>query len=172
MTDDKPDVNVIYRKYDGALHWHFTTGLLGEDDHGVWLAMPRGTVARRGHDHEHVEDRNSVLLIPHDQWWTAHFNDSGDIAVYCDITTVPTWRDDEVTMIDLDLDVVRRTEGSVYIDDEDEFAEHQVRYGYAAHVTESARRTADDLRNSVEREAGPFGGAHERWLAQVVEPTA
>ncbi|WP_180935649.1 DUF402 domain-containing protein [Nocardioides ungokensis] len=32
--------------------------------------------------------------------------------------------------VDLDLDVVRGRTGRVWIDDEDEFAEHRVRFGY------------------------------------------
>ena len=34
-------------------------------------------------------------------------------------------------MVDLDLDVIRMRDGGI-LDDEDEFAEHQVRYGYPA----------------------------------------
>lgn len=165
-------VTVVFRKYDGNLHWHFPTHLLGEDEHGVWLGMPTGTIARRGHDHEHVEERNSALLVPRDQWWTAHFNQAGTIAVYCDIATVPTWHDNEVTMIDLDLDVVRTRDGSVYLDDEDEFAAHQVRYGYPPHVIETARRAADDLLDAVRGGTGAFGAAHGRWLERVGEYAA
>jgi hypothetical protein len=170
MREANARVNVVYRKFDGALHWHFSLGLLGNDEFGVWLAMPKGTVYRRGHHHERVGEHTSVLLIPRDQWWTACFNDpDDDTAVYCDIATVPTWRAGEVTMIDLDLDVVRRSDGIVYVDDEDEFAENQEKYAYPGDVIENATRTADDLLDAVAAEAGPFGGAHERWLHQVIE---
>jgi uncharacterized protein len=45
-------------------------------------------------------------------------------------------------MVDLDLDVVRRFDGSAEILDEDEFAEHQARYGYPPEVTGHAERAA------------------------------
>ena len=46
----------------------------------------------------------------------------------------------EVTMVDLDLDVVRlRADQRVLIVDEDEFAEHQVRYSYPAEVITAGR---------------------------------
>ncbi|MGW3644493.1 DUF402 domain-containing protein, partial [Streptomyces sp. NPDC005143] len=35
-----------------------------------------------------------------------------------------------VRMVDLDLDVVRPRGGEAHVEDEDEFAEHRVRYGY------------------------------------------
>jgi predicted RNA-binding protein associated with RNAse of E/G family len=48
--------------------------------------------------------------------------------LYIDITTVPRWvSGDQVEMVDLDLDVIRRFDGPAEILDEDEFAEHQVR---------------------------------------------
>jgi hypothetical protein len=48
--------------------------------------------------------------------------------IYVDITDAPVWPTaHEVTMVDLDLDVVRvRATGAVEVVDEDEFAEHQV----------------------------------------------
>ena len=49
---------------------------------------------------------------------------------------------DQVEMVDLDLDVVRGFDGSAQILDEDEFAEHQVRYGYPPEVTGHAERAA------------------------------
>lgn len=161
------DVMVAFRKYDGSLHWNFKLQLLGEDEHGVWLGMPEGTVARRGHNHRHVEEKNSALLIPTDQWWTAHFNESGELAVYCDVATVPEWRGSEVTMVDLDLDVIRLRDGKIYTDDEDEFAEHQVKYGYPPEIVKGAEAAADYLMTAVADGKGPFGGAHEPWLAQV-----
>jgi hypothetical protein len=31
------DVRVVFRRYDGSLHWHNTMKRLGEDSHGIWL---------------------------------------------------------------------------------------------------------------------------------------
>ena len=46
-----------------------------------------------------------------------------------------------MTAVDLDLDVVRRTDGTVYVDDEDEFAEHRVSFGYPPEVVELAEES-------------------------------
>jgi hypothetical protein len=80
-------------------------------------------------------DSASVLLVPVDQPWTATFNAPRgarfDHEVYIDITTPPMWLDDDavVTMVDLDLDVLRRWDGRVEVADEDEFAAHRVELG-------------------------------------------
>jgi len=88
--------------------------------------------------------------------------------IYCDVTTVPQWpTGSEVTMVDLDLDVRRRRTGAVELLDEDEFAEHQTRYGYPAEVVAEAEASAAWLVNAVRAHEEPFGVASFDWLARV-----
>ncbi len=88
--------------------------------------------------------------------------------LYIDITTVPRWvADDHVEMVDLDLDVVRRFDGSAEILDEDEFAEHQVRYGYPPEVTSRAEQAASAMLAAVTSGTEPFGQVCRAWLAKV-----
>src|SRR6266540_1141443 len=131
------EVWVVYRKYDGALHWHQKMRRLGEDRHGIWLGAPPGAITRRGEEPPVVIEQAHAMLFPHDGWWTAVFNGPpAGIEIYCDITTPPRWpRPGEVTMVDLDLDVCRRrADQTVVLLDEDEFAEHRVRYDYPRDV--------------------------------------
>jgi protein associated with RNAse G/E len=163
-------VQVNYRKYDGALHWNLRMRRLGEDAHGVWLGLPPHSVMRKGHDPEVPIPEAHVLLIPREAWWTAIFNAAPrSTEVYCDITTPPRWPSPtEVTMVDLDLDVLRkRGAPAPLLVDEDEVAEHQVRYRYPDEVTAAARASAQWLLDAVSQGTGPFGGAHGRWLAMV-----
>ncbi|WP_214106426.1 DUF402 domain-containing protein [Acrocarpospora catenulata] len=162
------DIGVVYRKYDGRLHWNYRAVRLGEDEHGVWVGCPPGTVGRLGEGPPIVWELPYVKLFPRDTWWTATFNPAThSMASYCDITTVPVWQDGGVTMVDLDLDVIRLQDGTVFLDDEDEFADHQVWFGYPPDVIENARHAADWLLSAVAGGDGPFGGAHTRWLNRV-----
>lgn len=171
--DDATDdglVQVNYRKYDGTLHWNLRMRRLGEDEHGIWLGLPADSVMRKGHDPVVPLAEAHVILFPHDAWWTAAFNaDPNRTELYCDITTRPQWPSPaEVTMIDLDLDVLRRRGADhPLLVDEDEFAEHQVRYGYPDEVIRSAQDSADWLMAAVASGSGPFDGAHRAWLAMV-----
>ncbi|MCW2878900.1 MAG: hypothetical protein JWQ95_3000 [Sphaerisporangium sp.] len=161
-------VDVVYTKYDGSLHWHHTARLLGEDEHGVWTGCPAGSTGRRGSERPIVWRQPFVMVFPRDAWWTAVFNGHpSKTAIYCDITTVPQWRDGRVTMVDLDLDVIRMRDGRVLLDDEDEFAEHQVRYSYPGEVVTLAERSAAWLMAAVRDGMAAFSGVHESWLAQV-----
>jgi protein associated with RNAse G/E len=162
-------VRVVYRKYDDSLHWNQSGRLLGEDEFGVWVGAPAGTPVSRGHERVNPAEHDHVLLIPRDGWWTATFNAAPHrTEVYCDITTIPTWpTPDEVTMIDLDLDVRRRRTGTVEILDEDEFAVHQVRYGYPSEVIREAWAAAEWLAGGLRERVEPFGTGYRHWLDMV-----
>jgi protein associated with RNAse G/E len=163
------EVRVVYRKYDGSLHWHMTMRRLGTDEHGVWLGVPAQSQTRRGSEPTIQVAHAYVLLVPDGSWWTAAFNaEPSWTEIYCDITTPPVWpAADEVTMVDLDLDVIRRHgHDTSELLDEDEFAEHQVRYAYPPDVIEQARGSAEWLRGAVV--AGePFRSVYQQWLTHV-----
>jgi protein associated with RNAse G/E len=164
------DVRVVYTKYDGSLHWNYTLSHLGADEHGVWLGAPAGLAARKGDGPVVTIDHPHVLLIPPGTWWTAIFNgEPAATEIYCDMTTPARWpHPGEVTMADLDLDVLRRrATQQVMLVDEDEFAEHQVRYGYPADVIAQAERSAAWLQTAIGGGAEPFAGAYLGWLDQV-----
>jgi len=164
------DVRLVFTKYDGSLHWHQTLLYLGEDEHGIWLGARSGSTAQRGSEPPIRYEAPSVQLIVAGQWWTAVFNDPpAGAEVYCDISTPAQWRGPgEVTMIDLDLDVVRvRADQRVFVDDEDEFAVHQVRYGYSPEVISQAEETSAWLMAAVSAGVEPFGSAAEAWLEKV-----
>lgn len=162
-------VRVVYRKYDGSLHWHMTMRRLGEDEHGVWLGLPAGGEMRKGDGPTVRLVQAHVLLIPLEAWWTASFNSQPSwTEIYCDITTPPQWcGPDEVTAIDLDLDVIRRWDADASeLLDADEFADHQVRFAYPADVIERAIQSADWLSHAVLADE-PFRTAYRHWLTQV-----
>ena len=154
-----------YTKYDGSLHWHFPVERLGEDEHGCWLFGRKGILLRRGAEVALEQPHHFVGLVPHVGDWTAFWNDGHEVEIYVDVTSTPQWNGDEVTMVDLDLDVVRWREGNVEVLDEDEFEEHQVRYGYPVDVIESAARTCQWLVGAITERCEPFGDVGRRWLS-------
>lgn len=158
---------VDYRKYDGTLHWNLVMYRLGADEHGTWLGLPADSSMRKGDGPPVPIPQPHVILFPHEQWYTAVFNaEPAEVEVYCDLTTPPAWPEpDRVTMVDLDLDVLRRRDESrALLVDEDEFAEHQALYGYPLEVIDAAQATAQRLLAAVTARTGPFNGAHEAWL--------
>ncbi|WP_127792149.1 DUF402 domain-containing protein [Agromyces sp. LHK192] len=170
-------VRVRYTKWDGSPHWAYDGIWLGRDEHGEWVGYPRGTrYSRPGRDFE--ASWSSVGLFP-DAGWTPGFNFDGyRTPIYVDVSSTPTWSRDAdggytVTMHDLDLDVVLRSVGEPYIDDEDEFAEHRAKYGYPDEVVARVEADADAVLAAMQRFEAPFDGATaERWRHRLEELAA
>jgi protein associated with RNAse G/E len=162
-------VTVRYRKYPDRAHWRHDLRYLGEDDHGVWLGGPVGTIVQRA-DEEPIPVRHAMVqLIPERAWWSLIVNDGGRYPVYVDVTTPARWSDDGslVEMVDLDLDVVRTRDGTIAVLDEDEFVEHSRTLRYPDWMVARARTTAAELVLTLESAAEPFGTAPRRWLDTV-----
>ncbi|KQZ11130.1 hypothetical protein ASD23_03235 [Agromyces sp. Root1464] len=177
-ADDRPRapgdlVRVRATKWLGQPHWEFDGRWLGADEHGDWVGFPAGTrFARPGHGFTATWD--SVSLFPR-AGWAAGFNAGHPrgLGIYVDLATVPEWRADAsgawtVSYVDLDLDVVERTGAPAFIDDEDEFAEHAVQFGYPAELVARARADAEAVLGAVRRREAPFDGATAAgWLGQL-----
>ncbi|HEU4948366.1 MAG TPA: DUF402 domain-containing protein [Kribbella sp.] len=160
-------VRTQFRKYDGRPHRQLESIRLGEDQHGLWVGSVPGSRSRRGDGSWITIEHTRVRLFPRGKWWSALFNDEPhQTAVYCDITTPATFSLNAVTTVDLDLDIRRMRDGSVLVVDEDEFAEHQVKYRYPREVIASAQASCDWVAANITT-AEPFVSAHQPYLART-----
>jgi hypothetical protein len=164
-------VRVLTRKWPDEPHWEFDAVRLGVDGLGHWLGVPRGTWLSKP-DKGFTAWADHVVLVPHDDWWVATIyglDADRPVDVYVDMTTPCIWSEDgsEARCVDLDLDVIRETDGLVRVDDEDEFAEHQVALGYPAEVVRGARRSCEEVLAAVRGGEPPYDGSAYRWIAKV-----
>ncbi|MFE5112361.1 DUF402 domain-containing protein [Streptomyces sp. NPDC056663] len=171
MMAESTSVLVDIRKYDGSLSAQWTATRLGEDEHGVWLGTAQG-VDVSSDTGGWTSRFASVMLVPRGEWWTATFCMDSGPEMYCDVCTVPEWNADGTVLhtVDLDLDVVRPRGGEVRIEDEDEFAEHRVRYGYPDNVTDKAQQTCEWLMEASRRGGDgiePFAWVYRHWLGLI-----
>ena len=164
-------VRVESRKWPDEPHWEFEAVRVGEDTYGVWLGIAQGTVmSRPGVSIEAAADH--VTLAPYDDWYLATFygdDPQRPFDVYVDIAAPAIWHDDgtRVRAVDLDLDVIRGTTGRVWVDDEDEFAEHRVSLGYPADVVAEATASCDRVAAAVRDGLAPFDPVtSQEWLAR------
>ena len=86
----------------------------------------------------------------------------GNVWTYVDMTTPAAWDHAVVRAVDLDLDVVERLDHTVFVDDEDEFASHQVEFGYPTEIVDLARSSADIVLTALTRHLPPFDGSARR----------
>jgi protein associated with RNAse G/E len=164
-------VTAQFLKNPHHIHWGFEAYRLGEDEWGVWLAVPAGTRRWKGAA-EHSPTRNhAVFCAPREGWWHLHYNGPSDdtYSHFVDICTTPVWvSEDRYEMIDLDLDVARAPDGTMEIQDEDEFEEHQVIYGYTAEMIMRAMEETERVYAALGALEEPFGKVAADWLGEVV----
>ena len=166
MSEDP--VHIDFRKWDGSRHWQFSMDRLGQDEYGLWLWSPPGSVMQRGSEPPRLTPSINIKLIPADRWWTAIWRWQGSHDLYVDIITPPRWNGSKVTMVDIDLDLVRWNDGRVEVLDEEEFADHQVAYGYPERLIATARATTARIALALEARHEPFGEIGEAWMARAV----
>ena len=164
-------VRIEMTKWGDRPHWQIPGRWLGSDEHGDWIGIPTGTpMSRPGADIRNQVDQ--VGLVPPagvpdtERGWLATFHAPGGprVSLYIDITTPPFWDGPVLRAVDLDLDVVRGIEGRVWIEDEDEFADHRVAYQYPDAVAEAAVTSCEQVEALVMRGGAPYDGSHEPWL--------
>ncbi len=64
-------MRVVFRKYDGAMHWHYSGQYLGAGEHGRWVGVPAGATMRRGDEVTITAGSDGGVLFPADEWWAA-----------------------------------------------------------------------------------------------------
>jgi hypothetical protein len=167
-------VRIEMQKWGGRAHWSYNALWLGVDEHGTWLGSPTGThMARPGATY--VNPTDQVCLVPSTSiaagaWFATYHSPGSTMKVYVDMAAPPIWHGSTVRAVDLDLDVVRRLDDSVYIDDEDEFVEHQQLFGYPAEIVAMAETACAEVTRLVEMGETPFDAAtSERWFTALAE---
>ena len=157
-------------KWGHRPHWEFDGLYLGSDEHGDWIGFRPHTVMTRP-GMEVRPPQAQVGLVPAGElaFLATFHGPGGDKRTYVDMTSVPGWDGSVVTAVDLDLDVVEELDGTVYVDDEDEFAEHQVLFGYPAEVIALAEATRDAVLAAVTERSAPFDGSADRWFRVLGE---
>lgn len=160
-----------WRKWDGSRHWEHECVYLGSDRWGDWLGQRVGWRSfRPGRDM--LLTSASVALMPRgrsDYVLTVNAPPQRT-RVYIDVAWDVRWDGGVPTAVDMDLDVVRRTDGTVFIDDEDEWEEHRERYAYPADVVATLESTAAGLKDRVASHEPPFDDAvPDHWLRVLDE---
>jgi uncharacterized protein len=159
------------RKWNGSAHWVVPGHFLGEDIHGWWIFQPKGSFCSRPGAAFYARS-DAVMLVPRSGEYVATFYDDtypGDFRIYIDLASGHYWNrirpgTTEFHVIDMDLDVIRSVERGVFVDDEDEFAEHRVSMDYPLDVVELMLRESDRLYRAVKAQDAPFDGTDTEWF--------
>jgi len=182
-----PGTEIVFqwRKWDGSPHWRHECVYLGADEWGDWVGQPAGWGSERPGRTFTAAAPNVTLVPPSGDFaLTVNRGHPQGMRIYIDLAwdLRPVAIDDAsatdpgeppvlFTGIDMDLDVVRvEGERGTWIDDEDEWDEHRVQYGYPAEVQQHLEALAADLAQRVRAQQPPFDDASaDVWLDRLEE---
>ena len=179
----EPGTEIVFqwRKWDGSPHWRHECVWLGSDAWGDWVGQPGGWRSERPGRSFAAHGLNVTLVPPSgDYALTVNRDHPTGMRIYIDLA----WEAHAgaadgsadpllFTGIDMDLDVVRvgveeRGERGTWIDDEDEWDEHRVQYGYPADVQRHLEALAADLEQRVRAQLPPVDDATaDVWLDRL-----
>jgi protein associated with RNAse G/E len=162
-------------KYDGSLNYYWPACMVQEDAAGFIWATPAGAPFTRP---------GGVHPVPHDWlgrvWYDRWYAVDASLAppsrgaapgtllhYYCNLGMPGAWEGDVYRYVDLDLDVQIFPDGRHVLLDEDEFAAHQLRYGYPADVVAATEQAARDAVALAQAGAAPFDGSLVAWHAAL-----
>jgi len=168
-------VTVQSFKNPDVLHWGYEGLYLGGDEWGAWVSVPSGSARRRLGADVDPTDADAVFCAPRDGWWHLHYEGPAarKYVAFVDITTPPVWvSENRYEAIDLDLDVALYVDGTIEVQDEDEFEEHQVVYGYTQEMIDRALAETDRIVEALRSRQEPFFEVAAEWLAAAVAPTS
>lgn len=161
------------RKWNGKAHWVVPGRYLGEDRHGWWIFQGTNEFCSRPGAAFYTRS-DAVLLVPRSGDWVATFYDDAHpngVRVYVDLAVAHEWTDirpavTEFHVIDMDLDVIRMAGRDVFVDDQDEFAEHRVAMNYPDRLVDDIQAAADELYQAVKAQHAPFDGTDVEWFTK------
>ena len=152
-------IHVRSTKYDGSRHWEFDSVFVHQEGSllittnyaGQELLNPRGSWKTPWDTRNHFwSDRwYNVMLLEKP-------NGGGLEGFYCNVATPAEFDGENVTYIDLDLDLRVSAQGVLEVLDEDEFLDNSQRMGYSPDVIRESRRALEELKRLAAAAEGPF----------------
>lgn len=147
-------------KFDGSPHYQYR-GRLVDVGPGYYRV-----VVDAGEAYTSYREAAGTIMAPMtqiyftDRWYNAFHNHEPigrrRMLTYCNVGMPAHLDGDVLRWVDLDLDLIRTEALGTIVDDEDEFAEHQVRMAYPPDVIASARAALEELQALARADLFPF----------------
>jgi len=152
-------------KYDGSMHYRYDCTVVVDEGDRLLAFAPAGT-PMHSYRGRHSTGRHFLRVHDTEHYWNLEVMWEPDWRPskhYVNIAMPSTWDDGTLRFVDLDLDISWWSDGRVLLLDEDEFAEHRVRFGYPPWVVRRAWEAVDEVRSMISTRMPPFDGALYAW---------
>jgi len=147
-------------KYDNKIHYEQPLTLYEKKDNYIAL---KGEIGRKLKHYTRNDiytfDKRTIEYFFEDKWYTASFtfNSKGICDyIYCNICFPSKITENEVSFIDLDIDIIYE-EGQTKVIDIDEFEAHKIKYKYPQKIIDKVLITIEELKKDIKEKNHPFG---------------
>lgn len=147
------------RKFDGKIHKTWRAELIEQKE--SLLTFVGEFEKEIKHSHLGVIRRGTISYEFYwlDDWFSIfrfHEPDGSLRNFYCNINMPPTFENNVLDYVDLDIDVLVWKDFSIEILDEDEFAENAEKYNYSAEIKSKAKESLEKILRLAENRKFPF----------------
>lgn len=156
-------------KYGGRLHYEWPAEVIDQNEHYVMV------LCRAGRALTHHTKRKafkmpypSIEIFFFNEWYTCAitFQTAERLMYYCNIAMPVELKDDTLSFLDLDLDVLKEPDEDWKVVDRDEFIAHQKELNYPADLIARAELALEQLQQQIAMDQFPFNGEIDYPLLQ------
>jgi protein associated with RNAse G/E len=152
-------IDVRTYKYNGAAHRRWKAQLLKQEDQ--LLVLDAKFSEKIEHPQLGTIQHGTVSIEYYwlNRWYNVFRFLEPDGALrnfYCNVNVPPSFYKRTLSYIDLDIDVLVKTDLSYTVLDEDEFAENALRFNYPPEIERRAYKALEELISLIEQKSYPF----------------
>jgi len=152
-------VSINARKFDNSIHRYWTADLVGKQ--GSLLTFIGEFDREITHPQLGVIKRGTVSHEYYwlDRWYNVFrfYEPDGEFRnYYCNINLPPTYKNNSLDYVDLDIDVLVQKDFTYKILDQEEFEEHALLYNYPREIKQRVKSSLADILKMIEKRIFPF----------------
>lgn len=168
-TEERRTFEIVSKKHDGRLHRKWVTNrLFHSDDRNVIAANYRTIVIEQNNDKWCTVDP-AISYFHQDYWFNVIIIFQGSTHYYyCNLASPYKWKDQTLTYIDYDIDVIVAADYTYEIVDRMEFIENSNKLSYPIQIKREVERAIVQLQEMIRLRKGPFHPRFvEKWRGKL-----
>ena len=154
--------NIKALKQPNIPHYEWQGELLEQtDDYVLVICKPGRKLTHHTKGKTFTVNNTSLEYFFFKEWYTVAIEiEAGKInSYYCNIAKPSIIENNEISFVDLDLDLIKRPGEDWQVVDEDEFVINSEKYNYSADLKDKAIAALADLQDKVRKREFPFNRA-------------
>ena len=152
-------------KYPNIPHYEWKGELLDKTDEYVIIKCnPGREIIHHSKGQVFTINHTTIEMFSLKEWYTVAMDieENKIISYYCNIAKPSILKDNELSFVDLDLDVVKMKDQDWEVVDQDEFIENSVKYQYPQELKEKAIQALKQLQDKINNKEFPFNESFKK----------